>query len=154
MLYKPPPKDNIPALVEEYLERATFVANDLDWLLALPHDKFWCQVTLFTIPTKTRHMPCRWLGAVVFLPRRCFLFLCFLHWIPKSKLWLELLFRYHHLNDVYTNAFHHGIFRNSCLALGSFMPLWSLGVGWRVCPKPELTGREPRTVHPQALGPQ
>lgn len=44
MLYKPPPKDNIPALVEEYLERANFVANDLDWLLALPHDKFWCQV--------------------------------------------------------------------------------------------------------------
>eukprot|EP00069_Balaena_mysticetus_P007030 bmy_00965T0 len=26
------------------LERTTFVANDLDWLLALPHDKFWCQV--------------------------------------------------------------------------------------------------------------
>lgn len=44
VLYKPPPKDNIPALVEEYLERASFVANDLDWLLALPHDKFWCQV--------------------------------------------------------------------------------------------------------------
>lgn len=44
MLYKPPPKDNIPALVEEYLERANFIANDLDWLLALPHDKFWCQV--------------------------------------------------------------------------------------------------------------
>lgn len=44
VLYKPPPKDNIPALVEEYLERATFVANDLDWLLALPHAKFWCQV--------------------------------------------------------------------------------------------------------------
>ncbi|XP_057348267.1 activating signal cointegrator 1 complex subunit 2 isoform X3 [Manis pentadactyla] len=44
VLYKPPPKDNIPALVEEYLERATFVANDLDWLLALPHEKFWCQV--------------------------------------------------------------------------------------------------------------
>ncbi|KAM5238892.1 activating signal cointegrator 1 complex subunit 2 isoform 8-T8 [Ctenodactylus gundi] len=44
VLYKPPPKDNIPALVEEYLERATFVVNDLDWLLALPHDKFWCQV--------------------------------------------------------------------------------------------------------------
>ncbi|XP_030741320.1 activating signal cointegrator 1 complex subunit 2 isoform X1 [Echinops telfairi] len=42
--YKPPPKDNIPALVEEYLERAAFVAADLDWLLALPHDKFWCQV--------------------------------------------------------------------------------------------------------------
>ncbi|XP_053443976.1 activating signal cointegrator 1 complex subunit 2 isoform X2 [Nycticebus coucang] len=44
VLYKPPPTDNIPALVEEYLERATFIANDLDWLLALPHDKFWCQV--------------------------------------------------------------------------------------------------------------
>lgn len=44
VLYKPPPKDNIPALVEEYLERSNFVANDLDWLLALPHDKFWCQV--------------------------------------------------------------------------------------------------------------
>lgn len=44
VLYKPPPKDNIPALVEEYLERANFIANDLDWLLALPHDKFWCQV--------------------------------------------------------------------------------------------------------------
>ncbi|KAM9622194.1 activating signal cointegrator 1 complex subunit 2 isoform 1-T1 [Trichechus inunguis] len=44
VLYKPPPKDNIPALVEEYLERATFIANDVDWLLALPHDKFWCQV--------------------------------------------------------------------------------------------------------------
>ncbi|XP_012660741.1 activating signal cointegrator 1 complex subunit 2 isoform X1 [Otolemur garnettii] len=44
VLYKPPPTDSIPALVEEYLERATFVANDLDWLLALPHDKFWCQV--------------------------------------------------------------------------------------------------------------
>ncbi|XP_060048840.1 activating signal cointegrator 1 complex subunit 2 isoform X2 [Erinaceus europaeus] len=44
VLYKPPPKDNSPALVEEYLERATFVTTDLDWLLALPHDKFWCQV--------------------------------------------------------------------------------------------------------------
>lgn len=30
--------------MEEYLERANFIANDLDWLLALPHDKFWCQV--------------------------------------------------------------------------------------------------------------
>ncbi|XP_042637863.1 activating signal cointegrator 1 complex subunit 2 [Orycteropus afer afer] len=44
VLYKPPPEDNIPTLVEEYLERATFIVNDLDWLLALPHDKFWCQV--------------------------------------------------------------------------------------------------------------
>ncbi|XP_023369057.1 activating signal cointegrator 1 complex subunit 2 isoform X2 [Otolemur garnettii] len=48
VLYKPPPTDSIPALVEEYLERATFVANDLDWLLALPHDKFWCQDHFFS----------------------------------------------------------------------------------------------------------
>lgn len=54
---------------------------------------------------------------------------------------------YHHLNDVYTNAFHHGIFRNSCFALGSFMPLQSRGVGWRVCPRPGLMGHEPRKVH-------
>lgn len=26
------------------MERAKFVADDLDWLLALPHDRFWCQV--------------------------------------------------------------------------------------------------------------
>uniref|UniRef100_A0A8D0HUE7 Activating signal cointegrator 1 complex subunit 2 n=1 Tax=Sphenodon punctatus TaxID=8508 RepID=A0A8D0HUE7_SPHPU len=44
VLYKPPPKAGDPALVEEFLERAKFIANDLDWLLALPHDKFWCQV--------------------------------------------------------------------------------------------------------------
>ncbi|XP_072443474.1 activating signal cointegrator 1 complex subunit 2 isoform X1 [Chiloscyllium punctatum] len=44
VLYKPPPQDGTPALVEEFLERANFIANDLDWLLALPHDKFWCQV--------------------------------------------------------------------------------------------------------------
>ncbi|KAJ7309538.1 hypothetical protein JRQ81_007586 [Phrynocephalus forsythii] len=44
VLYKPPPKGKDPALLEEFLERATFVADDLDWLLALPHDKFWCQV--------------------------------------------------------------------------------------------------------------
>ncbi|XP_073646384.1 activating signal cointegrator 1 complex subunit 2 isoform X2 [Tursiops truncatus] len=36
--------EDFTSAVEEYLERATFVANDLDWLLALPHDKFWCQV--------------------------------------------------------------------------------------------------------------
>lgn len=28
----------------EFLEHAQFVADDLEWLLALPHDKFWCQV--------------------------------------------------------------------------------------------------------------
>lgn len=42
--YKPPPKAKDLALLEEFLERAKFVADDLDWLLALPHDKFWCQV--------------------------------------------------------------------------------------------------------------
>ncbi|KAM7144595.1 activating signal cointegrator 1 complex subunit 2 isoform 4-T5 [Macrochelys suwanniensis] len=44
VLYKPPPKVRDPALVEEFLERAKFIADDLNWLLALPHDKFWCQV--------------------------------------------------------------------------------------------------------------
>ncbi|XP_029475339.1 activating signal cointegrator 1 complex subunit 2 isoform X2 [Rhinatrema bivittatum] len=44
VLYKPPPKACIPALVEEYLERAQFIQDDLDWLLALPYDTFWCQV--------------------------------------------------------------------------------------------------------------
>ncbi|XP_078062843.1 activating signal cointegrator 1 complex subunit 2 [Mustelus asterias] len=44
VLYKPPPQDGTPVLVEEFLERANFIAGDLDWLLALPHDKFWCQV--------------------------------------------------------------------------------------------------------------
>ncbi|XP_014750255.1 PREDICTED: activating signal cointegrator 1 complex subunit 2 isoform X2 [Sturnus vulgaris] len=44
VLYKPPPAIKDPALVEEFLERAKFIADDLNWLLALPHDKFWCQV--------------------------------------------------------------------------------------------------------------
>jgi len=30
--------------VEEFLEHAQFISEDLEWLLALPHDKFWCQV--------------------------------------------------------------------------------------------------------------
>ncbi|KAA0716762.1 Activating signal cointegrator 1 complex subunit 2 ASC-1 complex subunit p100 [Triplophysa tibetana] len=42
--YKPPPEDGIPALVEEFLELAQFISEDLEWLLTLPHDKFWCQV--------------------------------------------------------------------------------------------------------------
>uniref|UniRef100_A0A3Q1EX90 Activating signal cointegrator 1 complex subunit 2 n=1 Tax=Acanthochromis polyacanthus TaxID=80966 RepID=A0A3Q1EX90_9TELE len=42
--YKPPPEEASPAEVEEFLERATFITEDLEWLLALPHDKFWCQV--------------------------------------------------------------------------------------------------------------
>uniref|UniRef100_A0A672ZNS0 Activating signal cointegrator 1 complex subunit 2 n=1 Tax=Sphaeramia orbicularis TaxID=375764 RepID=A0A672ZNS0_9TELE len=43
--YKPPPDDGCsPAEVEEFLELARFITEDLDWLLSLPHDKFWCQV--------------------------------------------------------------------------------------------------------------
>lgn len=42
--YKPPPEDGSPADVEEFLEHARFITEDLEWLLALPHDKFWCQV--------------------------------------------------------------------------------------------------------------
>ncbi|KAK6483380.1 activating signal cointegrator 1 complex subunit 2 isoform X2 [Huso huso] len=42
--YRPPTLEGSPAQVEEYLEQAQFIAEDLDWLLALPHDKFWCQV--------------------------------------------------------------------------------------------------------------
>ncbi|XP_030316472.1 activating signal cointegrator 1 complex subunit 2 isoform X2 [Calypte anna] len=44
VLYRPPPSVRDPALVEEFLERAQFIADDLNWLLALPHEKFWCQV--------------------------------------------------------------------------------------------------------------
>ncbi|KAJ3580613.1 hypothetical protein NHX12_034311 [Muraenolepis orangiensis] len=42
--YRPPPEDGSPAQVEEFLEHAKFITEDLEWLLALPHDKFWCQV--------------------------------------------------------------------------------------------------------------
>ncbi|XP_071340038.1 activating signal cointegrator 1 complex subunit 2 [Trachinotus anak] len=42
--YKPPPEAGSPAEVEEFLEYARFIIEDLEWLLALPHDKFWCQV--------------------------------------------------------------------------------------------------------------
>nr|XP_020450701.1 activating signal cointegrator 1 complex subunit 2 isoform X1 [Monopterus albus]XP_020450702.1 activating signal cointegrator 1 complex subunit 2 isoform X1 [Monopterus albus]XP_020450703.1 activating signal cointegrator 1 complex subunit 2 isoform X1 [Monopterus albus] len=42
--YKPPPEDGSPAEVEEFLEQARFITEDLEWLLALPHDRFWCQV--------------------------------------------------------------------------------------------------------------
>ncbi|XP_067295469.1 activating signal cointegrator 1 complex subunit 2 [Pseudorasbora parva] len=44
LTFKPPPEDGTPALVEEFLEHAQFISEDLEWLLALPHDKFWCQV--------------------------------------------------------------------------------------------------------------
>ncbi|XP_061115878.1 activating signal cointegrator 1 complex subunit 2 [Conger conger] len=42
--YRPPPLEGSAAHLEEFLEHAQFIADDLDWLLALPHDKFWCQV--------------------------------------------------------------------------------------------------------------
>ncbi|XP_030647122.1 activating signal cointegrator 1 complex subunit 2 [Chanos chanos] len=42
--YKPPLEDGSPAQVEEFLEHAQFISEDLEWLLSLPHDKFWCQV--------------------------------------------------------------------------------------------------------------
>uniref|UniRef100_A0AAY4CU63 CUE domain-containing protein n=1 Tax=Denticeps clupeoides TaxID=299321 RepID=A0AAY4CU63_9TELE len=41
--YKPPPVDSSAAHIEEFLEHAHFVSEDLEWLLSLPHDKFWCQ---------------------------------------------------------------------------------------------------------------
>ncbi|XP_050965088.1 activating signal cointegrator 1 complex subunit 2 [Labeo rohita] len=44
LTYKAPPEDGTPVLVEEFLENAQFISEDLEWLLALPHDKFWCQV--------------------------------------------------------------------------------------------------------------
>ncbi|KAF3695394.1 Activating signal cointegrator 1 complex subunit 2 [Channa argus] len=44
MPYKPPPEECTPAEVEEFLEHARFITDDLEWLLGLPHDKFWCQV--------------------------------------------------------------------------------------------------------------
>lgn len=44
MPYKAPPEDGSAAEVEEFLEHAKFITEDLEWLLLLPHDKFWCQV--------------------------------------------------------------------------------------------------------------
>lgn len=43
--YKAPPEDGSAAEVEEFLEHAKFITEDLEWLLSLPHDKFWCQVS-------------------------------------------------------------------------------------------------------------
>ncbi|XP_062273434.1 activating signal cointegrator 1 complex subunit 2 [Scomber scombrus] len=42
--YKPLPEDSSAAKAEEFLENTRFITEDLEWLLALPHDKFWCQV--------------------------------------------------------------------------------------------------------------
>ncbi|XP_058230967.1 activating signal cointegrator 1 complex subunit 2 [Hemibagrus wyckioides] len=44
VLYTPPPEDHSPAQVEEFLEHAQFISEDLEWLISLSHDKFWCQV--------------------------------------------------------------------------------------------------------------
>lgn len=43
--YKAPPEDGSAAELEEFLEHAKFITEDLEWLLSLPHDKFWCQVS-------------------------------------------------------------------------------------------------------------
>ncbi|XP_044144456.1 activating signal cointegrator 1 complex subunit 2 [Bufo gargarizans] len=45
IVYTPPPESCSPASLEEFLERVDFILKDLKWLLALPHDLFWCQVT-------------------------------------------------------------------------------------------------------------
>ncbi|XP_061622920.1 activating signal cointegrator 1 complex subunit 2 [Phyllopteryx taeniolatus] len=48
MPYVPLSEDPSPAEVEEFLERGRFILEDLEWLLTLPHDKFWCQVVFDT----------------------------------------------------------------------------------------------------------
>ncbi|XP_061528696.1 activating signal cointegrator 1 complex subunit 2 [Phycodurus eques] len=48
MPYLPLSADPSPAEVEEFLERGRFILEDLEWLLTLPHDKFWCQVVFDT----------------------------------------------------------------------------------------------------------
>lgn len=45
VVYLPPPASCSPALLEEFVERSEFIIRDLHWLLSLPHDLFWCQVT-------------------------------------------------------------------------------------------------------------
>ncbi|KAM9858481.1 activating signal cointegrator 1 complex subunit 2 [Aulostomus maculatus] len=42
--YKPLLEDSSPAELEEFLEHTKFIIEDLEWLLMMPHDKFWCQV--------------------------------------------------------------------------------------------------------------
>lgn len=44
MPYRAPPEGGSSAEVEEFLELARFLVEDLEWLLSLPHDRFWCQV--------------------------------------------------------------------------------------------------------------
>lgn len=57
MPYKSPPEDGSPAELEEFLEHAKFITEDLEWLLALPHDKFWCQVRLTCKHLSEPHLP-------------------------------------------------------------------------------------------------
>lgn len=42
--YTPPPAEGAAAQLEEFLEQTRFIIEDLEWLLSLPHDRFWCQV--------------------------------------------------------------------------------------------------------------
>ncbi|XP_020793979.1 LOW QUALITY PROTEIN: activating signal cointegrator 1 complex subunit 2 [Boleophthalmus pectinirostris] len=42
--YTPPPTEGSVAELEQFLEQARFITEDLEWLLALSHDLFWCQV--------------------------------------------------------------------------------------------------------------
>lgn len=42
--YCPPPAEGTAAELEQFLEQARFIIEDLEWLLSLPHDRFWCQV--------------------------------------------------------------------------------------------------------------
>lgn len=42
--YSPPPAEGSAAEFEEFLEQTRFIIEDLEWLLSLPHDRFWCQV--------------------------------------------------------------------------------------------------------------
>ena len=47
LTYLPPPlSHDDPASWEEWLERGSFLEKDLRKLLCLPHDKFWCQVSV------------------------------------------------------------------------------------------------------------
>uniref|UniRef100_A0A8C6SIV8 Activating signal cointegrator 1 complex subunit 2 n=1 Tax=Neogobius melanostomus TaxID=47308 RepID=A0A8C6SIV8_9GOBI len=42
--YSPPPTEGAAAELEQFLEQSRFIIEDLEWLLSLPHDRFWCQV--------------------------------------------------------------------------------------------------------------
>ena len=58
MNYVPPPVERLQSdsistaemdnLVVQWKERMMFIFEDLNWLLKLPHDLFWCQVTMLS----------------------------------------------------------------------------------------------------------